>query len=499
MNKKFTIFLTSAMVLIGGIFLTYNIYQNKNKVNKAKRKGQNNLAIMIKDDGATEYNKSNSKDIPKGNYTLNREKSYCKNNGVIGDYDSTLGKVSFSFIGTDSCYLYFDFHKIKLYETIENKYKEDAAKNYLDLYTGEGADTYANPVYYYKGAVQNNNVLFGGFCWKIVRTTDTGGVKIVYNGVQKDGSCNNTGTDSQIGTSAFNVEYNTPSSVGYMFLVSYMVSKKSMSSESNIVFGNSFTYSNGTYKLTSTKTIATWSSGYNTINNNHYTCMSTGTSCTELYYVYYTDSSTAYYILLFGGRSVEDALDDMLNSNSSDSIVKSYIDNWYEKNLINYANDLEDTVFCNDRTISSLGGWDPNGGSTSEDLTFKNVLNGVMPSNKSLVCPRENDSFSVSNVNAKLKYPIGLLSSPELVLSGYMGGDHYFNNGEYVWTGSPATFMVSFRGIGIVDNTSEYGWDLGTIDTGVGDKKGVRPSVSLKPNIKYISGDGSFTNPFVIE
>ena len=57
---------------------------------------------------------------------------------------------------------------------------------YLALYEGEGADTYAKPVYYYKGNVQNNNVLFGGFCWKIVRTTETGGVKIVYNGVQKD-------------------------------------------------------------------------------------------------------------------------------------------------------------------------------------------------------------------------------------------------------------------------------------------------------------------------
>ena len=107
-NKTVIIFLTSLIVLIGGIFLVNNIYQNKNKINKTKRKRQNNLAIMIKEDGATDYTKSSSKDIPKGNYTLNYEKSYCKNNGVIGDYDSALGKVSFSFIGTDSCFLYFD-------------------------------------------------------------------------------------------------------------------------------------------------------------------------------------------------------------------------------------------------------------------------------------------------------------------------------------------------------------------------------------------------------
>ena len=98
-NKKVYVILI-ALILIGSLFLTYNIYQNKNKVIKTKKRKQNNLAIMIKEDGATDYTKSNSKDIPKGNYVSNRDKSYCKNNGKIGDYDSTLGKVSFSFIGT---------------------------------------------------------------------------------------------------------------------------------------------------------------------------------------------------------------------------------------------------------------------------------------------------------------------------------------------------------------------------------------------------------------
>ncbi len=42
------------------------------------------------------------------------------------------------------------------------------------------------PVYYYRGAVDNNHVLFANFCWRIIRTTETGGVKLIYNGVQKD-------------------------------------------------------------------------------------------------------------------------------------------------------------------------------------------------------------------------------------------------------------------------------------------------------------------------
>ena len=487
-NKKVYVILI-VLILIGSIFLTYNIYQNKNKVVKTKKRKQNNFAIMIKEDGATDYTKSNSKDIPKGDYVLNRDKSYCKNNGKIGNYDSSLGKVSFSFIGTDSCYLYFDYKEdTSLYGTIKKRAKTDTT--YLALYTGEGADTYVNPVYYYKGNVQNNNVLFAGFCWKIVRTTETRGVKIVYNGVQKNGSCNNTGTDSQIGTSAFNNDYNSPAYVGYMHNTAYPTSYKSMSSQSNIVFGNSFTFANGTYTLKDTKTVATWSSGYNTINNNHYTCMTTGTTCSSIYYVYFTNSTNAYYITLTNGKSVDDALVEMLYANDvnkNDSTIKNYIDKWYIINLEKYKDYLEDTVFCNDRTLLSSGGWNPNGGSTTTYLQFKNYN----ISNQSLVCTKETDSFSMSNPKAKLSYPIGLLSMPELSLAGY-GSSHYFNNGQQVWLASPKFF-------------SNYNGDIfrivssGKIADFYGNgSAGVRPSVSLKPNTYFSSGDGSFTNPFVI-
>ena len=112
-----------ALIIIGVITLGLT-YNNKNEViTKTKKKKQSNIAIMIKEDGANDYTMSSSKDIPKGDYVLNYEKSYCKNNGTIGNYDSTLGKVSFSFNGTDSCYLYFDYKTGGiLYETIEKRY-----------------------------------------------------------------------------------------------------------------------------------------------------------------------------------------------------------------------------------------------------------------------------------------------------------------------------------------------------------------------------------------
>ena len=497
-----------------------------------------------------------------------------KDEGSLGN-GSTMNKSLNAYLTLGSGSVIGDL-KLDLYHTIENRYNQD--KTYLGLYNGEGADTYANPVYYYKGNVQNNNVLFAGFCWKIVRTTETGGVKIVYNGVQKDGSCNNTGTDSQIGTSAFNNDYNSPAYVGYMYNTVYTYSYKTIInsrsfsgtkaygdgatyasnkytltnattldvtssnistlvgkytcnsssttgtcsnlwyivgysettiyyyslsggttdgttlSNKNYVFGSSFTYANGSYTLTDTVTLNsdTFITNKSNVATHHYTCLSSGTTCSSIYYVYYIDSGIAYYITLTNGKSVNDALNEMLYAddvNKNDSTIKKYIDEWYESNIKGkYEDKLEDTVFCNDRSMSneSSNGWNPSRGSTSTFLQFKNYST----SNKSLVCANETDRFSVNNTKAQLKYPIGLLSVPELSLAGY-GSSHYFNNGQSVWLASPRSFS---NYIARVWGVSSSGWN----GNFVSDSGGVRPSVSLKPNTYFSSGDGSFTNPFVI-
>ena len=53
----------------------------------------------------------------------------------------------------------------------------------------------------------NNNVLFGGYCWNIIRTTSTGGTKLLYNGQAENGACN--GTNNSISTSVFDSSVNT--------------------------------------------------------------------------------------------------------------------------------------------------------------------------------------------------------------------------------------------------------------------------------------------------
>ena len=128
-------------------------------------------------------------------------------------------------------------------------------------------------------SVTNNNVVFANYCWKIVRTTETGGIKLIYNGTPTDGVCNNTGTDSQIGTS----EFNTSSSV--------------------------YSYNAG------------------------------------VGYMYGTPNSSSY------------EEEHLSTKTSSSSTIKTAIDTWYGQNLTGYTSYLEDTVWCNDRSIV-VNPWD---------------------------------------------------------------------------------------------------------------------------------------------
>ncbi len=76
------------------------------------------------------------------------------------------------------------------------------------------------PVYYFRGDADkvNNNIIFNNMCWKIIRTTETGGIKIIYNGTPTDGKCETqTGEATQIGNSKFNDSNNDNAYVGYMY------------------------------------------------------------------------------------------------------------------------------------------------------------------------------------------------------------------------------------------------------------------------------------------
>ncbi len=374
------------------------------------------------------------------------------------------------------------------------------------LYIRAGTENDAHPILYYRGAVDNNNVLFAGFCWKIVRTTSSGGTKLIYNGLpsgtNSDQCTNTTGTDTQIGTSAFNSNYTSPADVGYMYGTRYTSQSKAMTSISDTyMYGTS--YDENTHKLVTTNAMnfagTDWATYYNQLNNNHYTCFNTSGECNQVYYIYHTSNSRAYYVTIPSGKTISQMLDEMLtsSSNANDSTIKTAIDTWYANNMTSYTSKLEDTPYCNDRTIYQLNGWSPTGSTTSY-LYLSPYGRANSTYTPSLTC-NTNDAFTVSasNGNGKLTYPVGLLTADEIRLAGGKYGSnnstYYLYTNQNWWSGSP--FYFYFSALEFFVNSSGY-LDSNNVNLAYG----VRPAVSLKPGAKFLSGgDGTSTNPYVVE
>ena len=77
---------------------------------------------------------------------------------------------------------------------------------------GHATDWTGRTSYYYTGK-PNNWVQFAGFYWRIIRINGDGTIRMIYQGT----SANETGTGTQIGTSAFNSSNNHNKYVGYMY------------------------------------------------------------------------------------------------------------------------------------------------------------------------------------------------------------------------------------------------------------------------------------------
>ncbi|MGN0992497.1 MAG: hypothetical protein ACI4PE_00950 [Bacilli bacterium] len=408
------------------------------------------------------------------------------------------------------------------------------------------------PIYYYRGEVNNNNVAFNNFCWKIVRTTETGGIKLIYNG-EYDGSCNNTGDASTIGDSEFNYiesaaplsnnensdvsvttlekqgeEENiksrqiaavaettsSPADVGYMYGTRYTKYSVNMSGNTNtIIYGNDVTYSNGTYTLKDTITSTSYDADYKTIgNNHHYTCFNEGDSCSEVYYIYFSESGYVYSLLLTGGVNIDEALNEMLtnSSNANDSTIKSYIDNWYSENMNSKTSLLEDTIWCNDRSIYNIGGFNKDTNADVTNATDDNTLlsfkieeiidwyDSGKAINPSVKCTNKNDSFTVGTKgNGKLTYPVGLLTGEEATLAGHglpgYSESSYLTTGSWYWLSSPFDFYDYGAYVSGVDSDGALDYDV--VDFAIG----VRPSISLKLGTTPSGGDGTVNNPYLIE
>ena len=193
--------------------------------------------------------------------------------------------------------------------------------------------------------------------------------------------------------------------------------------------------------------------------------------------------------------------------NTNDSTIKTYIDNWYNNNLSSYSKYIStEAIYCNDRELV------PESTYKTDGTTFNYASYGRLNTNKTPTynCTNIKDAFSGSNSEAKLTYPIGLMTADEIV---YAGGKYYTRlTAPYAW------YYTNANGKNITGSTSWWAlspsfWDdsgsrvwfvIGSNgpgllnDTFVARGFAVRPSVSLSSCNLISRGDGSANNPYTV-
>ncbi len=195
---------------------------------------------------------------------------------------------------------------------------------------------------------------------------------------------------------------------------------------------------------------------------------------------------------------------------STNSVIKSRIDLWYEENLSAYGEYLDSEAgFCNDRTIASdnVDGWGSESFNAYERLTESNF-----PTFK---CEYDDDLFTTSTSsigNNALEYPIGLITADEVVYAGSLyaeprttnGNTSYFlYTGANYWTMSPSLYYNGTNGVyAQVMLVDQYGNITSSLnknyDDGVYITAGIRPVINLRSDAIISEGNGTINSPYIV-
>lgn len=295
-------------------------------------------------------------------------------------------------------------------------------------------------------------------CWRIVRTTGSGGVKMIYNGKWTGSTCANATTNAQVTTQAFGLKGNSAQSDWYRNI--------------NRV-------------------------GY-TFNNTQ--SLQDSTTATDVNTVFGSDSSPS--------------------TNNARSNIKTYIeDTWYASNMTAWTSKLEASAgYCNDRTAFSndTGATalttTPPYATSSAGMYFgaytRNLNSAKTPS---LTCPRStvdlyryvSGSTGVSN---ELKYPVALITADEASFAGSgsstatngssYNANSYLRSGSNFWLLSPYLRSSNGRAYGLYLRSGGY---LDSSDGGyVNTTYGVRPVISLVSGTTPTGGTGTATDPWIV-
>ncbi len=305
-------------------------------------------------------------------------------------------------------------------------------KNTTEAILASTEDDYGTS-YYFRGAVKNNYVQFAGKCWRIVRITGDGSIKLILHNDNINKVSNPCSSANNSNTATF-ARYS----------------------------GSSYTTA---------------------FNDNYYDNASIG-------FMYGTVGSSDYA---------------STHANTNKSTILTNLETWYKNNLTEYESKLADTIWCNDKSISSGLGY-------AKNITYYGAYNRIDSTKQpTLKCPNDNNGgklskFTVSdttNGNGNLTYKIGLLTADEISFAGGFNGG--FNPNYYLlenasgsswWTLSPQnndgyiSLIYGVKASGEFNNFNVRG--------DIEDGTGLRPSISLISSTTISGGTGTSEDPYIV-
>lgn len=343
-----------------------------------------------------------------------------------------------------------------------NDYKIYYYRGTLD--TADGLGTYgsdgladAYPNYVVLSSATNSSGIFNtDTCWRIVRTTGSGGVKMIYNGAWTGTTCANVQTAAHVATSAFNgtsSTYRQIVRVGYTYNNTYAANTASTATIAGVLGSNSDPSINN-----ADSTIKDYLEG------TFFSSISSYESATEPSAGYCNDrtiyNDTPPYILQNEFTNIT-----TYGTNEMDAFQ-------FGSNIRNFF------------TISDNG---------DRELTLNCARNIV-------------DLYTTSsapNGNKQMLKPVALLTADEVAFAGsgtastnqgsVYNTKSYLNSHSNFWLLSPAYRMsIGITG-GFALNSSGY-----LYNTYMSYSHGVRPVISLVHSATITSGSGTATDPWII-
>ena len=510
--KKKIIYLSIILVLVISVLTLSCIYKSKdNKYKKEYNTISKGMAIMIKEEGATDYVQSNSKDIPKGNYVLNEEKTHCENNGKVTNYNSASGTVSLNFIGSDKCYLYFDVitdtEKPVISNLVVNDTTITATLTDNESLSGYGISTsnsteptswttISGTTYNLSTTITTEGTYYlwvkdsaGNKAVSDVIDLETKGWKTILANNTVNSTTPNFSSAATTSEGLYKAEDDLGTSYYFRGAVNNNWVKFGKEGDKDIYWRIIRINGDGSIRMIYSGTTAPTSSTATVMTG-------TGTQINATEYIFNSSYNKAEYVgyMYTEGKQHE---------NGTSSPIKATLENWYAGTTLKDNDLVADQIFCNDRsaTTSSSGTPGEISGSMSSSTTYYYGAYIRLITNKSpqLTCPTESDKFTVntSNGNGALTYPVGLITADEVAMAGGVYGtsnsSYYLYTNQYYWSGSPLIFSSSDPSaieFGVNSSGSLY-------YNYVFNAHGARPVVSLSSKAK-LSGSGTYNDVYTV-